>query len=338
MATKTQGKDSKFNITYEEKIITSETEFENPLAELPPVFEINNVEVLFSSLSAKTPKMGHSITLVVDDAFVQKDRQVRAYFAQQRQITDPNCETYKSQIKIISQKDILEGKFKEDMKSKALLNIFTTNAKMFDADVEKGKALQKMTDAINGNIVYKYFANTDRFTGKAISPQVYKIVNGEKVTTFLSPKTGKETPLFVGSNDLVNVKVRPYETHSDTHGYALKYNLLEIEIVQTAFDRGVRTGGSGKSKRVETAPDAVSFAGLSSMFAGSVETVVTPEVKTIKKESKAEMPKVETVTGVPGQTPEVKEVQAELPKESAPAMQFDFSQLGADLGNLNLGE
>ena len=336
MATKTQ--DSKFNITYEEKIITSETEFENPLAELPPVFEINNVEVLFSSLSAKTPKMGHSITLVVDDAFVQKDRQVRAYFAQQRQTTDPNCETYKSQIKIISQKDILEGKFKEDMKGKALLNIFTTNAKMFDADVEKGKALQKMTDATNGNIVYKYFANTDRFTGKAIQPQVYKIVNGEKVTTFLSPKTGKETPLFVGSKDLVNVKVRPYETHSDTHGYALKYNLLEVEIVQTAFDRGVRTSGnSGGSKRVEKAPDAVSFAGLSSMFAGSVETVVTPEVKT-KKEVKAEMPTVESVTGVPGKAPEVKEVQAELPKESAPAMQFDFSQLGADLGNLNLGE
>src|SRR5574344_2358099 len=336
MATKTQDKDSKFNITYEEKIITSETEFENPLAELPPVFEINNVEVLFSSLSAKTPKMGHSITLVVDDAFVQKDRQVRAYFAQQRQTTDPNCETYRSQIKIISQKDILEGKFKEGMKGKALLNIFTTNAKMFDADGEKGsKSLQKMSDATNGNIVYKYFANTDRFTGKAISPQVYKIVNGEKVTTFLSPKTGKETPLFVGSKDLVNIKVRPYETHSDTHGYALKYNLLEIEIVQTAFDRGLSQYKGGGHK-VEKAPDAVSFAGLSSMFAGSVETVATQTktVETSKKETKVEALKPD----IPWEAPvETKEVKTELPKEntSAPAMQFDFSQLGADLGNLN---
>ena len=56
------------------------------------------------------------------------------------------------------------------------------------------------------------------------------------------------------------------------------------------------------------------------------------------------MPTVESVTSVPDKAPEVKEVQAELPKEntSAPAMQFDFSQLeknmNVDFGNLNLGE
>jgi hypothetical protein len=76
------------------------------------------------------------------------------------------------------------------------------------------------------------------------------------------------------------------------------------------------------------------------MFAGSVETVA--EVKAQPKKTttpKTEMSTVECITGVPGQEPEVTQVQAELPVENnAPSMSFDFSQLGADLGNLNLGE
>ena len=47
------------------------------------------------------------------------------------------------------------------------------------------------------------------------------------------------------------------------------------------------------------------------------------------------MPTVESVTGTVGQEPEVKQVQAELPKDTP--MQFDFSQLGAELSNANLG-
>ena len=329
-----QEKDSKYNITYEEKVITSEIEYENPMdISAVPVFNLENVEVMYCSLGQKTPKMGHSITLIVDKDFVQKDKQLRSYFVQQRQAVDPNCEVYKSQIKIIGQKDILDGKFKPEMEGKALLNIFTSNAKMFDADVEKGKSLQKMSEATNGNIIYKYFATIDKFSGQAIKPQVYKTVNGEKVTTFMSPKTNKETPLFVGSNDLVNIKLRPYETYSETHGYALKYNLLEIEIVQTAFDRGLSQYKGGKHK-VEKAPNAVSFAGLSSMFAGSVETVHF-DGETKKASKKEEMPTVESVTGTVGQEPEVKQVQAELPKDTP--MQFDFSQLGAELSNANLG-
>jgi hypothetical protein len=77
------------------------------------------------------------------------------------------------------------------------------------------------------------------------------------------------------------------------------------------------------------------------MFAGSVETVTTPEVKTKKvSTTKAEIPTVDAITGVPGQEPEVIGVKVELPKENTitPPMSFDFSQLGADLGNLNLGE
>lgn len=343
MTTKTQEKDSKYNITYEEKVITSEITYENPIdISAVPVFNLENVEVLYCSLGQKTPKMGHSITLILDQDFVQKDKQLRTYFAQQRQQLDPNCEIYKSQIKIIGKGDILSGKFKEDMEGKALLNIFTTNAKMFDADEEKGKSIQKMSDAKNGNVVYKYFANIDRFSGKAIRPQVYKIVNGEKVTTFLSPKTKKETPLFVGSNDIVNVKLRPYETHSDTHGYSLKYNLLDIEIVQTAFDRGKRTGGSAKA-HVEQAPDAISFAGLSSMFAGSVETVHFSGKTDVTTNKKEDMPTVESTTGTVGKEVEVKQVQPELPKQeetqetNSPAMSFDFNQLGANLKDLNLG-
>ena len=224
------------------------------------------------------------------------------------------------------------------MIGKGLLSISMSNVVMFDTDTEKSIKAEK--DASQGNITYKYFRVIDTYSGEGIAPTIYKVVNGQKVSTFVSPKDNVEKPLFAGQFDLVNVRVRPYERQNQKNGeWSCKYNLLDVEIVQTAYDRGKSSyKTSGKSKKTEQAPDTVDFAGLSSMFAGSVETVA--EVKTTPKKSpKAEMPTVESVTGVPGQEPEVTQVQAELPKENtAPAMSFDFSQLGADLGNLNLGE
>ena len=340
MATQTK---TEYNVVFEEKIITSEVTYENPIdISKVPVISIQGAEVRNSSLTQKTPKFGHSIQLLVDEEFVQKDRQLRAYFTQQRQLSDPNCENYKGQVKIISKKDVLDGKFSEDMIGKGLLSISMTNVVMFDTDTEKSIKAEK--DASQGNVTYKYFRVIDNYSGQGIEPKLYKVVNGEKVSTFVSPKDNVEKPLFAGQFDLVNVKVRPYERQNQKSGeWSCKYNLLDVEIVQTAYDRGKSSyKTSGKAKKAETAPDAVDFAGLSSMFAGSVETVVTPvqETKSApKKAPKAEMPTVETVTGTPGQAPEVTQVQAELPKENAqPAMSFDFSQLGADLGNLNLGE
>ena len=337
MATQTKPE---YNVVFEEKIITSEVTYENPIdISKVPVISIQNVEVRNSSLTQKTPKFGHNIQLLVDEEFVQKDRQLRAYFTQQRQLSDPNCENYKGQVKIVSKKDVLDGKATEDMIGKGLLNISMTNVSMFDTDTEKSIKAEK--DASQGNITYKYFRVIDNYSGQGIDPKVYKIVNGEKVSTFVSPKDNTEKPLYVGQYDLVNIKVRPYERQNQKSGeWSCKYNLLEVEIVQTAYDRGKSNyKTSGKSKKVEQAPDTVDFGGLSSMFAGSVETVTTPEVKT-KKAVKTEMPTVEAVTGVPGQEPEVTQVQAELPKETVTqtTMSFDFSQLGADLGNLNLGE
>ena len=337
MATQTE---SKYNVVFEEKIITSEVTYENPIdISKVPVISIQGAEVRNSSLTQKTPKFGHSIQLLVDEEFVQKDRQLRAYFTQQRQLSDPNCENYKGQVKIISKKDVLDGKFSEDMIGKGLLSISMSNVVMFDTDTEKSIKAEK--DASKGNVTYKYFRVIDNYSGQGIELKLYKVVNGEKVSTFVSPKDNVEKPLFAGQFDLVNVKVRPYERQNQKSGeWSCKYNLLDVEIVQTAYDRGKSSyKTSGKAKKTEQAPDAVDFAGLSSMFAGSVETVA--ETKTQPKKTtapKAEMPTVECVTGVPGSAPEVTQVQAELPKENAPAMSFDFSQLGADLGNLNLGE
>lgn len=338
MATQTE---SKYNVVFEEKIITSEVTYENPIdISKVPVISIQGAEVRNSSLTQKTPKFGHSIQLLVDEEFVQKDRQLRAYFTQQRQLSDPNCENYKGQVKIISKKDVLDGKFSEDMIGKGLLSISMTNVVMFDTDTEKSIKAEK--DASKGNVTYKYFRVIDNYSGQGIEPKIYKVVNGEKVSTFVSPKDKSEKPLYVGQFDLVNVKVRPYERQNQKSGeWSCKYNLLEVEIVQTAYDRGKSNyKPSGKAKKVEVAPDTVDFAGLSSMFAGSVETVA--EVKSAPKKvttPKAKMPTVESVTGVVGQAPEVTQVQAELPVENnSPAMSFDFSQLGADLGNLNLGE
>lgn len=364
MAT-TQTK-SEYNVVFEEKIITSEVTYENPIdISKVPVISIQGAEVRNSSLTQKTPKFGHSVQLLVDEEFVQKDRQIRAYFTQQRQLSDPNCENYKGQVKIISKKDVLDGKFTEDMIGKGLLSISMSNVVMYDADELKSvelenesnkdvvgykrkyaKPIKAEKDAKNGNVLYKYFRVIDNYSGQGIAPTIYKVVNGEKVYTFISPKDNIEKPLFAGQFDLVNAKVRPYERQNQKNGeWSCKYNLLEVEIVQTAYDRGKSNyKTSGKSKKTEQAPDTVDFAGLSSMFAGSVETVVTSvqEVKSAPKKTstpKAEMTTVESVTGVPGSTPEVTQVQAELPKETAaPAMSFDFSQLGADLGNLNLGE
>ena len=367
MATQTKQK-SEYNVVFEEKIITSEVTYENPIdISKVPVFTIQGAEVRNSSLTQKTPKFGHSIQLLVDEEFVQKDKQLRAYFTQQRQLTDPNCENYKGQVKIISKKDVLDGKATEDMIGKGLLSISVSNVAMFDTDellaceaeneANKGvagyknkyaKSIKAEKDAKNGNVTYKYFRVIDNYSGQGIEPKIYKIVNGEKVSTFVSPKDNVEKQLFTGQFDLVNVKVRPYERQNQLNNeWSCKYNLLEVEIVQTAYDRGKSSyKSSGKSKKAEVAPDTVDFAGLSNMFAGSVETVVpvapTPvaQAKVAEVAPKVEMPTVEAVTGVPGSAPEVTQVQAELPVESTvtPPISIDFSQLGADLSNLNLGE
>ena len=110
MATQTKTK-TEYTVVFEEKIITSEVTYENPIdISKVPVISIQGAEVRNSSLTQKTPKFGHSIQLLVDEEFVQKDRQIRAYFTQQRQLSDPNCENYKGQVKIISKKDVLDGK------------------------------------------------------------------------------------------------------------------------------------------------------------------------------------------------------------------------------------
>lgn len=359
MATATKEKESDYNVVYEEKIITSEIQYESPIdISKVPTFTLNGCEVLIASTSGQ-PKFGHSIMLLLpqDADFVSTDRKLRNYFAQSRQSQDPNCESYKAQPYTISQKHMLEDQarknriYKDEYLNRQAIAIQISNPCMFDTDAEEGdnKSIKKYSEAKNGNVTVKYFRVRDAYTGEGIEPQVFKMENGEKSTTYVNKKTGEEKPRYVGKNDLVNIVIRPYEQQNKKTGeWSLRYNILSIEIVQTAFDRGMSTYKNGGSKKVEEAPDAISLDGLSSMFGGestveakNPKTNTKKEVKAEEKlpTSKAELPHVESTTCVPGKEPEVTQVQVELPKtESAPAAMFDFSQLGSDLSNMNLGE
>lgn len=339
----TATKDSKYNVQYEEDIITIETTFENSIdISQVPVIPVNNVEVMFSSLTAKTPKFGHSITFLVTPEFVSMDEKLCEHFQKAIKVNDASCRFLKSQIKtIIGQKEVLDGSYPEKYVGYGVLQINTSNSTIFDTDSEENKSIQKYEDAVNGNITTKYFRVIDAFTGKGIDPEIFEIKNGQKVTTFTH--NGVEKPLYVSKDDLVNVQLRPYFTQNrKDKSYSLKYNLLTIERVQTAFDRGLGKKGTGGKKHVEAAPNVAGLEGLGDLVGmfGSGSVVSTPKSETKKsapasKKAEEKVVTVESVTGVPGSAPEVTETPVQTPTENN--TQFDFNQLGKDLANFNLG-
>lgn len=330
-------------VKYEPEIITRTTTFENavPIEQIP-VFSVENCEVLNSSLGVQTPKFGHNIQIMLpaENTLQGADRQIRNNYLIEAQKDNPNIEFIKGSLNIVSKKDILDGKFDEKFLNRAYINFNISSACMLDeyTDEEgatKYKRINKAEEA-TGTAVVKYFRAIDQFTGEGIDPEIFKYdTNGEKVTTFFNKKTKQEMPLYISKGDIVNVKLRPYGVKNQkTDELSLRYNILSIEQVQTAWDRGIgRTGGG--SSNVKQAPDSVNINALSSIFGGITTVapatptpVATPKAEPVAQ--KVEEPKVEPKQEV--KTEPVAETQtAEVPA-------LDFSAL-ANLGaGINLGE
>ena len=212
---------------------------------------------------------------------------------------------------------------------------------MFDRTIDENgnnvdKKITKVEEAI-GTPVVKYFRVIDKFTGEGVEPEIFKYdTNGEKVTSFISPKTKQETPLYVNSGDTVNISIRPFGTkNNNTNEYSLKYNLLKIEIVQTAWDKGIGRTGGGGSKRTFEAPETVNLNSLGDIF-GGISTVATTTTskptatKTVKAEVKQEQKQEATRQEV---------VQETKVEETVATDEIDFSALNnMDMSSLNLGE
>lgn len=326
-------------VKYESEIVTRPITFESKLdLSQIPVFTIENCEVLNSSLTVATPKYGHNIQILLPENNILQatDRQIRNNYLLSAQEENPNLEIVKSALTVISKKDVLDGKAEEKNVGRAYLNFAISNACMLDETIDeegnkKYKKINKAEEA-TGEAVVKYFRAIDQFTGEGIEPEVFKYdANGNKVTSFVNPKTKQESPLYIGRNDIVNIKIRPFGVKNQKTGdLSLRYNLLSVEIVQTAWDRGIGHTGGGKSN-VKEAPDSVNASALSSIFGGISNVVPTTPASAPKKaEKKVEQPKAEEVPF--DETPKAEATQtAEVPT-------IDFSAL-ANLGaGVNLGE
>lgn len=333
------AKEKESKVVYENEIVTIEETYEKQLdMSKVPVFTIENCEVLYSSLNSKQAKYGHNIQILLpqDTVLPQKDREIRNKYLVAQQKQNPNLEVVKGIVKSITNQEVLDGKYDEKLKGRYYIDIKISNTCMFDKTKdEDGKdkftKIDKAEKAI-GTPVVKYFRVIDKFTGKGINPEIFKFENGEKVTSFISPKTKQETPLYVNKGDTINITIRPFGVKNNNTGeFSLKYNLLKIEIVQTAWDKGIGRTGGGSSK-VKEATDVVAFEDLDDIFGGTstttTKTVEKPKA-TPKAESKPE----------PKQEPRVEATKSETTTNETDDVEIDFSALAdMDMSSLNLGE
>lgn len=333
------AKEKESKVVYENEIVTIEETYEKQLdMSKVPVFTIENCEVLYSSLNSKQAKYGHNIQILLpqDTVLPQKDREIRNKYLVAQQKQNPNLEVVKGIVKSITNQEVLDGKYDEKLKGRYYIDIKISNTCMFDKTKdEDGKdkftKIDKAEKAI-GTPVVKYFRVIDKFTGKGINPEIFKFENGEKVTSFISPKTKQETPLYVNKGDTINITIRPFGVKNNNTGeFSLKYNLLKIEIVQTAWDKGIGRTGGGSSK-VKEATDVVAFEDLDDIFGGTSTTTTKTEEKpkaTPKAESKPESK----------QEPKVEATKSETNTNETDDVEIDFSALAdMDMSSLNLGE
>lgn len=334
------AKEKESKVVYENEIVTIEETYEKQLdMSKVPVFTIENCEVLYSSLNSKQAKYGHNIQILLpqDTVLPQKDREIRNKYLVAQQKQNPNLEVVKGIIKSITNQEVLDGKYDEKLKGRYYIDIKISNTCMFDKTKdEDGKdkftKIDKAEKAI-GTPVVKYFRVIDKFTGKGINPEIFKFENGEKVTSFISPKTKQETPLYVNKGDTINITIRPFGVKNNNTGeFSLKYNLLKIEIVQTAWDKGIGRTGGGSSK-VKEATDVVAFEDLDDIFGGTSATTTTKAEEKPKATPKAES-KPE-----PKQEPKVEATKSETTTDETDDVEIDFSALAdMDMSSLNLGE
>lgn len=334
------AKEKESKVVYENEIVTIEETYEKQLdMSKVPVFTIENCEVLYSSLNSKQAKYGHNIQILLpqDTVLPQKDREIRNKYLVAQQKQNPNLEVVKGIIKSITNQEVLDGKYDEKLKGRYYIDIKISNTCMFDKTKdEDGKdkftKIDKAEKAI-GTPVVKYFRVIDKFTGKGINPEIFKFENGEKVTSFISPKTKQETPLYVNKGDTINITIRPFGVKNNNTGeFSLKYNLLKIEIVQTAWDKGIGRTGGGSSK-VKEATDVVAFEDLDDIFGGTSATTTTKTEEKPKATPKAES-KPE-----PKQESKVEATKSETTTDETDDVEIDFSALAdMDMSSLNLGE
>lgn len=334
------AKEKESKVVYENEIVTIEETYEKQLdMSKVPVFTIENCEVLYSSLNSKQAKYGHNIQILLpqDTVLPQKDREIRNKYLVAQQKQNPNLEVVKGIVKSITNQEVLDGKYDEKLKGRYYIDIKISNTCMFDKTKdEDGKdkftKIDKAEKAI-GTPVVKYFRVIDKFTGKGINPEIFKFENGEKVTSFISPKTKQETPLYVNKGDTINITIRPFGVKNNNTGeFSLKYNLLKIEIVQTAWDKGIGRTGGGSSK-VKEATDVVAFEDLDDIFGGTSATTTTKAEEKPKSTPKAES-KPE-----PKQESKVEATKSETTTDETDDVEIDFSALAdMDMSSLNLGE
>ena len=334
------AKEKESKVVYENEIVTIEETYEKQLdMSKVPVFTIENCEVLYSSLNSKQAKYGHNIQILLpqDTVLPQRDREIRNKYLVAQQKQNPNLEVVKGIVKSITNQEVLDGKYDEKLKGRYYIDIKISNTCMFDKTKdEDGKdkftKIDKAEKAI-GTPVVKYFRVIDKFTGKGINPEIFKFENGEKVTSFISPKTKQETPLYVNKGDTINITIRPFGVKNNNTGeFSLKYNLLKIEIVQTAWDKGIGRTGGGSSK-VKEATDVVAFEDLDDIFGGTSATTTTKTEEKPKATPKAES-KPE-----PKQEPKVEATKSEITTDETDDVEIDFSALAdMDMSSLNLGE
>ena len=334
------AKEKESKVVYENEIVTIEETYEKQLdMSKVPVFTIENCEVLYSSLNSKQAKYGHNIQILLpqDTVLPQKDREIRNKYLVAQQKQNPNLEVVKGIVKSITNQEVLDGKYDEKLKGRYYIDIKISNTCMFDKTKdEDGKdkftKIDKAEKAI-GTPIVKYFRVIDKFTGKGINPEIFKFENGEKVTSFISPKTKQETPLYVNKGDTINITIRPFGVKNNNTGeFSLKYNLLKIEIVQTAWDKGIGRTGGGSSK-VKEATDVVAFEDLDDIFGGTSATTTTKTEEKPKATPKAES-KPE-----PKQEPKVEATKSETATDETDDVEIDFSALAdMDMSSLNLGE
>lgn len=275
-------------------------------AEGYPIYKLENCEIMFSNIHVN-PKsiiehnkteskkrklpLNHTISLFLskDSDFKKTDKEVRTALLNARiengeyeGLEDDEIPQYKSVLKTVMKKDVLENKFKEEFAGRVYTNFAISSRPQND------KVEEDLVDEETGEVYDRktalYFRLQDLLTGEEINPRVFRLnKNGEKEYTFENPKTKTQQNLTLNSGDIVNVYIRPFETqNSKTGEYTLKYNPLEIEIVQSNFER---TGGT----RTREALEAPSTSVMSSVF-GKV-TKKTPKAVASKV---IEEPKAET--------------------------------------------
>lgn len=298
-----------------------------------PVYKASG-EILFTNLSVNAKEVAeynktaekkrkiptnHSFSIMLsEDSDMKKvDKDLRSSFVELRNSQgEDDVENYKSIFKTVTRKDITENKFDEKYLGRTYATFGVSSRPAKDKleenviDDETGEVFDRQTAL--------YFRLNDLLTGEEINPVVFKTdKDGNRSYTFTSPKTQKEENNYISSGDIVNLYIRPYEAqNSKTGEYTLKYNPLEIEIIQSAFERGA---GNRKPREVATAPSTNVFG---SVF-GKVTQVSTPKAVASQNTTVAENPKTTKATTTPKTAKPVTDIQKALDDE--------FSDLGLGL-------